>query len=253
MKSLRVELFLLTAFLLLPAQAVFAADCAPAFNWTGLYAGLHLGYGWGNADTDFSPLPDSSTFGMLPAKLGLHPSGVGGGVQGGYNYQMGRFVAGIEADFSGSGMSASSTAAVIGTNGAPIAGAGPLTTHQTIDWFGTLRPRLGYTITPTILLYGTGGLAYGSVSSSANTDLRPLLPIFYRASSSGTNVGWAAGGGMEWAVSKFWSVKAEYLFMDLGSQSSVADSNIALAPPTRVGYEWQSMANILHFGVNYKF
>jgi len=80
-----------------------------------------------------------------------------------------------------------------------------------------------------------------------------LLPIFYHASSSGANVGWTAGGGIEWAVSKCWSVKAEYLFMDLGSRSSVADSNIVLTPPTQVGYKWQSTANILNFGLNYKF
>lgn len=253
MKSLRVEFVLLTAFLLLSSQAVFAVDRAPEYNWTGPYAGLHLGYGWGNSDTNFSPLPDSNSFGMLPAKLSPHPSGVAGGVQVGYNYQMGRFVVGIEADFSGSGMSGSSTSAMIGTNGAPIAGVGPLKAHQTINWFGTLRPRLGYTITPTILLYGTGGLAYGNISSSADTDLRPLLPIFYHASSSGTNVGWTAGGGIEWAVSKCWSIKTEYLFMDLGSRSSVADSNIALTPPTQVGYKWQTTVNILNFGVNYKF
>ena len=254
MKSLRVEFVLLTAFLLLSVQTVIAADRAPAFNWTGPYVGLHLGYGWGNGDTNFSPLPDSDTFGMLPAKLSPRPSGVVGGVQAGYNYQIGRFVLGIEADFSGSAMSGSSTSAVIGTDGTPIADVGPLTTHQTINWFGTLRPRLGYTITPTILLYGTGGLAYGNISSSAVTDLQPLLPnVVYRASSTGTNVGWAAGGGVEWAFSKCWSVKAEYLYMDLGSRSSVANASIALDPPTQVGYKWRTTANILNFGVNYRF
>jgi len=253
MRLLRMECMLLLAFVLLSAQTVLAEGSVPAFIWTGPYAGLHLGYGWMNADTNFTPLPDSNTFGMLPAKLSPHPSGVEGGIQGGYNYQVGCFVAGIEADFSGSGMSGSSTSAIIGTNGAPVAGVGPLTAHQTINWFGTLRPRLGYTVTPTILLYGTGGLAYGNVSLSADTDLRPLLPIFYHAASSDTNVGWTAGGGIEWAISKCWSVKAEYLFMDLGSQSAVADPNIVLTPPTQVGYKWQTTANILTFGLNYKF
>ena len=138
-------------------------------------------------------------------------------------------------------------------NSTPIPGGGAFTSHQSIDWFGTLRPRVGYTVTPSVLIYGTGGLAYGSVSASANTDLRPLLPIYYPASSSTTAVGWAAGGGMEWGFSKSWTVKVEYLYMDLGSQSAVANPNLTLLPATQVGVKWQTTANILNLGVNYKF
>jgi outer membrane immunogenic protein len=255
MKLLRVKSLLLLAFILLSAQTVLAGGApSPTFNWTGPYVGLHLGYGWGNADTNFYPLPDAGTFGMSPAKLSPSPNGVQGGIQAGYNYQMGCFVAGIEADFSGSGMSDTKTfSPIIGTSGAPIPGGGALTSHESINWFGTLRPRLGFTVTPSVLVYGTGGLAYGNVSSSANTDLRPLLPIVYPASSSSTQVGWTAGGGVEWAISKCWTVKAEYLYMDLGSQSAVGNPNMPLSPAIQVGYKWNTTANILSFGVNYKF
>ena len=164
---------------------------------------------------------------------------------------MGCFVAGIEADFSGAGMSGArfSPAAILG-DGTQFPA---LTAHQEINWFGTLRPRLGYTVTPNVLVYGTAGLAYGNVSSSANTDFRPIFPTFayYPASVSQTNVGWTAGGGIEYAISKCWSVKAEYLYMDLGSQSAVANPNLSI--PFQVGYKWQTTANILNFGVNYRF
>jgi len=252
MKLLRV-ICLLSLTCLLSGQAALAAagTSSPSFTWTGPYVGLHVGYGWGSGDTNFNPLPDPVSFGMPATKLTPHPSGVQGGIQAGYNYQMGCFVAGIEADFSGAGMSGArfSPAAILG-DGTQFPA---LTAHQEINWFGTLRPRLGYTVTPNVLVYGTAGLAYGNVSSSANTDFRPIFPTFayYPASVSQTNVGWTAGGGIEYAISKCWSVKAEYLYMDLGSQSAVANPNLSI--PFQVGYKWQTTANILNFGVNYRF
>ncbi|MHC1728165.1 MAG: outer membrane protein [Syntrophobacteraceae bacterium] len=254
MKSTGVKILLFIGCLLLSGSIAQAADSTPAFNWTGPYAGLHIGYGWGGRDTNFYPLPDAATFGVSSATLNPNPSGVIGGIQAGYNYQMGRWVVGIEADFSGTGMSATKTSSpILGTNGTPIPGGGTLSSHQSIDWFGTLRPRVGYTVTPSVLIYGTGGLAYGSVSSSANTDLRPLLPIYYPASSSTTEVGWAAGGGVEWGFLKSWTIRAQYLYMDLGSRSTVGNPNLTLSPATQVGYKWQTTTNILSFGVNYRF
>jgi outer membrane immunogenic protein len=166
---------------------------------------------------------------------------------------MGSFVIGIEADFSGSGISGSQTVSpIIQNDGTPFPGAGILTAHQHTNWFGTLRPRLGYTVTPSLLVYGTGGLAYGDVSYSANTDFRPNGAAFYPASFSKTKVGWTAGGGVEYAILKNWTVKAEYLYMDLGSESVIANPGISLRP-FRVGYEWETTANIFNIGVNYKF
>ncbi|MGC8491703.1 MAG: outer membrane protein [Syntrophobacteraceae bacterium] len=254
MKLARVSSVLLLSCILLSGQIVLAADGAPSGNWTGLYAGLHIGNGWGNSDTNFYPLPDAATFGISQAKVNLSPNGAVGGLQVGYSYQMGCWVAGIEADFSGSGMSSSKTVSpILDSTGDPIPDGGALTTHHDINWFGTLRPRLGYTIIPTVLVYGTAGFAYGNVSSSANTDLGPLLPVFYAASSNTTATGWTAGGGIEWAFSKCWTLKAEYLYIDLGSQSTIANPNLALLPATQVRYTWQTTAGILNFGVNYRF
>jgi outer membrane immunogenic protein len=178
------------------------------------------------------------------------PGGVVGGIQAGYNYQMGCFVVGIEADFSGSGMSGSQSISPIPMNiGGPASGI--LSTHENINWYGTLRPRLGYTVTPTVLIYATGGLAYGDVSYSGNLNFGPGI-IQYPASLSTTKVGWALGGGVEYAISKCWTVKAEYLYMDLGSESAIAGPTV-YNPPWGEAYRWETTANIFQIGVNYKF
>lgn len=254
MRLFRVICLLSLACVLLFGEKSLAAESTSSFNWTGPYAGIHAGYGWGNADTGFSPLPTAAHFNSLaPATLSPDPGGVIGGVQAGYNYQKGCFVFGIEADFSGSGMSGTKTISpVIQNHGTSLPGV--LRAHQDINWFGTLRPRLGYTISPRMLVYGTGGLAYGEVSYSANTDFRPAGAggVFYPASFSGTQAGWTVGGGIEYAVSDHWTVRTEYLYADLGTQSAVANPDSA-NPPYQVGYTWQTKTNIVSIGLNYKF
>ena len=242
MKLSRLMCLLPLACVLFFSQAAPAAESAPSFNWTGPYAGLHLGYGQGDGVATSSWLPAVPEFPGFTLHPG--PAGVVGGAQAGYNYQMGCFVVGIEADFSGSGMNGSQSIT-------PYPGYtfGVGTAQENINWFGTLRPRLGYTVKPTVLIYATGGLAYGDVSYSANA----FGPINgYPASLSNTKVGWALGGGVEYAVSKCWTVKAEYLYMDLGSESAIAGS---IPPITQYlnRYEWQTTANIFQIGVNYKF
>lgn len=138
------------------------APPAAVFNWTGMYAGLHLGYGFSD-DVD----------------------GFTGGVQLGYNWQFSpNIVFGIEADISGTDM-----------NGAP----GGIPTH--VDYIGTARARIGYTWDRT-MIYGTGGLAFSRAAALGIHD---------------TDTGWTIGGGLEWAYSNSWSLKAEYLYYDLGA------------------------------------
>jgi outer membrane immunogenic protein len=255
MKSLRVMCFVSLACVLIFGHTVLAEDKAPSFNWTGPYVGLHVGNGWGNADTSFSPRPNAVSFADLaPTSLSPDPSGPFGGIQAGYNYQSGCFVVGIEADFSWSGMSGSQTVSpIIRNDGTPFAGGGVLSASEEIKWFGTLRPRFGYTVTPSLLVYGTGGLAYGDVSYSANTDFRPLFATFYPASVSSTKVGWTVGGGFEYAVAKNWTIKTEYLYMDLGDQSAIANPSTPVSVPYKVGYNWETKAHLVSIGLNYKF
>jgi len=247
----RLTCLLSVACVLVFSQTALAAESTSSFNWTGPYAGVHLGYGWGNADTYVDPLPlPRVSDDQAPSTVSPNPGGVFGGAQAGYNYQMGCFVVGIEADLSVSDISGSRTVFPI-INNDGTTWPGTVSAHESINWFGTLRPRLGYTVTPTLLIYGTGGLAYGDVSYSANTNFGAGYNQ-YPASLSTTKVGWVLGGGVEYALSKCWTIKAEYLYMDLGSESAIAGPTV-YNPPWGEAYRWETTANIFQIGVNYKF
>jgi outer membrane immunogenic protein len=226
-------------------QTALAEQANQPFNWTGFYAGLHIGYGWGDANTTRSPLLPVT---VAPTVLDPSTSGVVGGLQAGYNYQTGPFVVGIEADFSGTAIEGSASAVNV-LNGIAQPGAS-FNAHENINWYGTLRPRVGYVVWPNLLLYGTGGLAYGNVSYTARTVF--LTGNETTSNFSQTNVGWAAGGGAEFALSKCWTVKAEYLHMDLGSQSAIASPAVP-NPPVPFQYKWDTTANVVNVGFNYKF
>jgi outer membrane immunogenic protein len=226
----------------------------PIYSWTGFYVGGNVGYGWGNADTFVNPLPTAAIFvNLLPQTLSPDPKGVIGGVQAGYNWQAGKFVVGVEADIQGSDVNGNvSVNPIIQNNNTPFPGAGFLASHQRLDWFGTARLRAGFTPVDRLLLYVTGGVAYGDVDYSAQTDFRPVGTEQYPAAFSRTKVGWTAGGGAEWAFAQNWSAKVEYLYMDLGSESTIANP-VPPLPPFQVGYSWKTQEQIVRVGVNYKF
>ena len=231
---------------------------ATSYNWTGGYVGGHVGWGKGRANTSFTPLPNATQFiDMTPTTLRPDPSGFNGGVQGGYNWQMGHFVIGGEADISWSRMSGTATVTpIIKNNGTPFPGAGFLTAHQNTTWFGTLRPRAGIAFN-RVLIYGTGGLAYGHVNYSANADFRPGVPtqiLFfqYPASLSKTKTGWTVGGGVEVGINKHWSWKAEYLYYDLRKETFTANP-VPVNPPFQVAYTWETKAHTFNTGINFRF
>jgi outer membrane immunogenic protein len=218
---------------------------AQVYNWTGFYIGGNVGYGWGNADTDIvlSPVAD------LRTTLQPDPRGIFGGAQIGYNWQFGSVVTGLEADLQGSDIKGTATRSPVTlTDGTTF----PNSFHsaqEKINWFGTVRGRLGFTATPTLLLYATGGLAYGDVDYAASTNF-PLTQ--YPSSFSKTKVGWTAGAGAEWAFAPNWSAKLEYLYMDLGSESGIGNP-VPPNPPFQLHYNWKTQANLVRVGINYKF
>jgi outer membrane immunogenic protein len=135
-------------------------------------------------------------------------SGVIGGAQIGYNWQIGSLVAGLEADIQGSGIKGSAQAALVNLRD-DSPNAITASTNSELSWFGTVRGRLGVTVTPDLLLYGTGGLAYGRVTDSANVQVDDP-PFFdsWPASISSTKTGWAAGAGAEWMFARNWSASS---------------------------------------------
>ncbi len=95
------------------------------------------------------------------------------------------------------------------------------TASNSLDYLGTVHARVGYLVAPTLLVYGTGGLAYGGINLNTSVGQFATTPAFAPgfggASASSTRVGWTAGGGLEWMFLPNWSAKLEYLYYDLGS------------------------------------
>jgi outer membrane immunogenic protein len=261
-------LLTLTAFALAGSGSAFAADMAikappplpaPVFSWTGWYVGVTAGYGFGNSDQSLTadaaePVGPPDTH---PAPSGLHPSGFVGGGEVGYNNQAGSFLAGLEADFSYSG--SRQTAAATGT---PFIGGVLQTTVATkLDWFGTVRGRIGVLPMNNLLLYATGGFAYGDVqTTTTGVNLAATPPcngpggFVYCASgmTSGISVGWTAGAGLQYAIAPRWMIKAEYLYIDLGRQS-VTYPDLDTLPVGTLTSTTRFTANIVRVGVDYRF
>ena len=231
----------------------------PGYNWTGFYLGGNLGYSWGRSS-------DTSTFTngagtLLSTSVGRsNLDGVVGGGQAGYNWQMQSWVWGLEGDIQGTGERGSrdiscatglctpSTVTTTTTTTITPGAAIPATLTQKIDWFGTVRARGGVLVTPRVLFYATGGLAYGQVNTSESISGSPF-------SASDIRVGYTVGGGIEGAIGGNWTAKLEYLFVDLGRTSG----SFATAIPASGGgtlasnYSSHVTDNVLRFGVNYNF
>jgi outer membrane immunogenic protein len=229
------------------------------YTWTGFYFGGNAGYGWGSADTHFDPLPDAATFvDLAPQTLNPDPSGFIGGGQVGYNWQWNKWlVLGVETDFQGSDIEGSHRRSSFLDFDGDIANDDPnvfLEAHERMQWFGTARGRIGFAPLCRLLVYATGGLAYGNVDYSAQTNFDNGFT--YSTKFSETNVGWTVGGGLEYAISHHWSVKAEYLYYDLGNQSRTEpqlDDGVRTGSIFFVRNNFETTGNIVRGGLNFKF
>jgi outer membrane immunogenic protein len=257
------SLILGAAFTVATAGAGFAADLpmkapvyAPApvvvYSWAGFYVGFNVGYGWGEIDDRVNPLPSPAAFGASAFTVRPSPDGFLGGVQFGYNWQSGSFVYGVEADFQGTGIKDTRVRTPLTTAaGVPVPGWNSRVTTE-LDWFGTIRGRLGFTPIPELLVYGTGGFAYGDVKVSSLTTFTPAPPFTYRGSRSDTGTGWTVGGGLEYGFGQ-WSAKVEYLYVSLDAPSHTA-LPLAANPPFRLRHNVGDFdLNIVRFGLNYRF
>ncbi len=218
------RVILASASVIALAAAANAADLSPApsavsykdtpyygVNWDGLYVGVNGGYGW-----------DVSDIGSTMGPLGPKPEGGFGGGQIGYNLQRGNIVFGAEADFQGADITNSKSVAVPPP---PLQPVFTLGSKSTLDWFGTVRGRLGYAFDRT-LVYGTGGLAYGHISDETSCSAAPNPWNMTCASGYGKHetdaTGYVVGGGVEHKFNPSWSVKAEYQYLNLGQESFFA-------------------------------
>jgi outer membrane immunogenic protein len=268
----------------LPAKAPMVAPVmSPAFSWSGCYVGANAGWVGGRTQINTSPSgsylnaagvlapPNAAGTGLLvgdftSAQHSYTPNGSGGEVGGqvGCNLQFGSIVLGAEGDINWSSLTTSVNAAF-----APFASANPAFTISQeaenislrMNWFSTLRARGGIAFDHW-LLFGTGGLAIGQFSSSTNITYgsNGTSPVFANASHIGqastTRLGLALGGGLEYALTNNWSVKAEYLYLNFGAWS-YASPLVAPAGAVGAGYTWtttvSSRDHIVRLGINYRF
>ena len=241
----------------------------PPLTWNGFYAGLNIGGVWnsnnlnGASSAYWDPrAPFGGTFaapgwGPIPNLFFLpsgysnsgNSGGVIGGLQFGYNFQFNpSIVIGVEADFDGSSLSGNGannyqffpSPFVSGVGGFPAVGGNAILvpvaaingSNLSLNYLGTVRGRAGWLFTPTLLVYGTAGFAYGGVQAYWNNNLR---------------TGWTAGGGLEWMFAPNWSAKVEYLYADLSSGGTTGGFG------WNYGYHFHPEVNIVRAGVNYHF
>lgn len=227
------------------ARPAYKALPPPAvWSWTGFYVGLNAGGSIGRNPTNIAGNPAAFGAAGVPQSYNLSPAGFVGGGQIGYNWQFSpNWVAGIEADFQGTTQKDSTCLVLCYTQG--------LSTTQKLDWFGTVRGRLGYA-TGDWLWYVTGGGAWANIKQDFAENLTPG-GVVGSVSSSHTNFGWVGGGGVETHLFGGWSAKAEYLYMDLGS---IRDSFAVTAPQGAAGpfsTHSEFRDHIVRVGLNYKF
>lgn len=244
-------------------KAPYTAAPVAVYNWTGFYIGVNAGGAWGrfdpNTSTVFSPTGYFATTSVpaiaLVGNQRINASGFTGGLTAGYNWQASNFVFGIESDFNYFGVKGSTRGSALYPCCAPTAFT--VASSASSDWLITVRPRVGVLVTPSLLLYGTGGLAVANVKSNfLFTDT--FATALASGSISSTRVGWTAGVGGEYAFMNGWSVKAEYLYVDLGRETTTSSNLTAFTPPiafpTNVfTHSVDLRANIVRVGLNYKF
>ena len=228
-----------------------------AYNWNGWYVGANAGGAWGNPTgnlNSFSTAPPAIDFtaavtaGATPRSLGANHEGYFGGGQIGYNWQSRNWVFGIETDIQGADIGRASSITFGGGGGiVPSVSTG----RDHLDWFGTLRGRVGLAA-QNLLFYGTGGLAYGGVQTSATNIFTPGTSGTFLGSTSGTQAGWVAGAGIEWGFAPKWTLKGEYLHIDLGS-STVNVLDPVNFPGAFAAYRFHHELDTLRVGINYRF
>ncbi len=238
-----------------PPLTIFqAVETGPI--WTGFYVGLTAGAALSDSHRARVSYEDGSAFPGSVSNRSRTGATVGGTI--GYNYQVGSFVLGVEGDYSYLGLK--NTTRLTYANNAnglsPVTYRADGSIRNSIDSYGTVRGRVGYLVTPSLLLYGTGGVTFADVNTRAaitegvtyNGSSTPFAA--YSGHRSGFRTGFAYGGGAEYKVSDHWSVKVEALRVQLPASRLYAGNDTAF------GYNVRKIANdftVVRAGVNYNF
>ncbi len=208
-----------------PAPPETYVEPVSQFSWRGFYAGINGGYAWGSGDSTKVTITGTGS----DTLSAVDPDGWIGGGQIGYNAQFGNFVLGVEGDIQGASISGSSWE----TNA-----LGPFRTTSDMNWFGTIRARAGFAA-DRVLIYATGGVAWADMDFSLYD-----VAGSTRYSGGDTLTGYAVGGGVEWALANNWTLKGEYLYIDLDDAKFHGGGTAAT---------FDNAFHTVRAGLNYKF
>jgi outer membrane immunogenic protein len=256
------------------AAPSMAADLAPYYKappvaapvciWCGWYIGATAGGASTTADTTLNPVngpfPDYRPQ-DLPGVTALGTQSINGtnavfGGRVGYNAQFGAWVAGLEGDFSS--FDFNKTVAAGGNPfsfGGFAAGSMALNESVSTSWLSTVRGRLGYAFN-SVLVYGTGGVAFGKISVTQTDREFSFNGLGFGnegSTASVTKTGWAAGAGIEYALTPNWIISAEYLHVDLGTVTSAGVVTSANATTATLNFSTSVTSDIGRAGLTYKF
>ena len=214
-------------------------------QWNGLYTGLNIGAGWGANGGNANNWNVNGVSGGYSNNLAANGAGGGviGGGQLGYNFAITpMLLLGAETDFQGTSLGSGggvSLGPLLNLNNGGVGYLpGPLGGGVSIDWFGTLRGRVGVTFLPNLLIYGTGGFAYADVQRDG-----------WSNESSTLQTGYTGGGGTEWMFMPNWSVKTEYLYTNVSGGNSGWTNGLFSLKNITTHTSW----NTVRAGVNYHF
>jgi outer membrane immunogenic protein len=247
---------------------------APVYSWTGFYIGVNAGGTLSGSSTialapssDFGPFPSgfasAQAIGAYPAFLRDRRIGFIGGGQAGYNWQFGPIVTGVEADIQVLPTRNSVSATLFNPAPPPANFSAPVfgtaTVARRLDYLGTVRGRLGFAV-DRALFYATGGVALGGTNLGyIGTIGFPSAPTVFLSGSSQVSrpsVGYTLGAGVEYAFWNNWSVKAEYLYYDVGRHSTTIAGTYTNFVPSTGGFSTASVrdnGHIFRAGLNYRF
>jgi outer membrane immunogenic protein len=235
------------------SSAALAADLLvappptpPLFTWTGFYLGANLGFG---GDRFVYPVTAAAVTGgaAFAGSFSITSGGVLGGGQVGYNWEFpNNFLLGFETDFDGAAIRGKLT----NTGGTIGAFGGAAEVGGRINYIGTVRARAGYAW-DRFLVYGTGGFAYSQVNFPVSAAVGAGGgSVAISTSQNNSRTGWTAGGGVEYAITNNLTLKTEYLYVNLGT-NTIFNSNILGV--VGVNMNQKTTANIVRAGLNYKF
>jgi outer membrane immunogenic protein len=240
-----------------PAAPVFQA--VPVFTWTGFYVGVNAGWAWGNNNDSNGVFVPAGTFPDAPLASGTlfvpgndnGNEGFTGGGQIGYNYQIGSFVIGVEADIQGIATDNNNDFFL---RPAFIPGdvvVAPTGGVRGLDWFGTVRARAGVAF-DRWMVFATGGFAYGGGGDNNNF----CGGVFFDCNNDDTRTGWTVGGGVEYAFTNNFTARLEGLYVNLDSGNrfnGVVFDNAARTLVVGGGDNGDNEFGVVRAAVNYKF